>query len=104
MAITAQDIISLAQNTKALSEEQIGLIMAIAPDLGEEQLLVLKEKLEKIQEEELKVMKERVEILQEAASKQEEYMADKARTKREGAESSSREGELAEAESLIKTI
>ncbi len=104
MTVTAQDIITLAQNTKALSEEQIGLIMAIAPDLGEEQLLVIKEKLEKIQEEELNMLKGEVHVLKKAASLQQEFLADKARTKRETAESSSREEEAEVAESLISNL
>lgn len=104
MALTAQDIVSLAQNTKALSQEQMGLIMALAPDLNVEQLEVLKSKLETIQAEELNLMKERVEVLQEAASKQSEFVSDQARTKREAEESHSQEEDAANAESLIETL
>lgn len=42
MSITADEIINLAKNTKALSKEQLDRILKLAPDMDEEDLMRLK--------------------------------------------------------------
>lgn len=101
MGITASDLITLAQNTKALSKEQLTRIMELAPKMTTEELESLKSTLSRVTEE---GAKKEIEISQKVASHYSEWKADTTRNALQVQEGAVRLEDTAQAESLIQNI
>lgn len=104
MGISAQDVITLAQNTKALSKEQLARILEVAPQMGPADLEKLKAMILKVQAAEVEDMKHELEIRKRAAAAYQEWQADKNRDALQTQEGASKREDHAQAESLIQNI
>lgn len=101
MGITASDVITLAQNTKALTKEQLAKILALAPRMTSEELEQLKATLSLVTEE--KVKKE-LEVYKQVAAYHSEWKSDKSRSALQTQEGAVQLEDTAQAESLIQNI
>lgn len=101
---TAADIITLAQNTKALSKEQLAKILKLAPTMTGADLENLKSMILSMQEAEVKEMKRQLEVYKKAASAHEEWKADKSREALKVQEGAVAQEDQAQAEALIQNI
>lgn len=104
MALSAQDIITLAQNTKALSKEQVARILEVAPQMGPADLEKLRAMILKVQAVQLEEMKKNLAVYQKANAAYSEWKADKNRADLKNQEGSVKRADLAQAETLIHNI
>ncbi len=104
MGITASDIITLAQNTKALSKEQLARILEVAPNGSSAELDELKKLILLVQETEMKGMKRELEIRKKVGSAYQEWQSDKSRTALQTQEGAVSKEDHAQAETLIQNI
>lgn len=104
MGTSASEIIALAQNTKALSKEQLARILKVAPTMTAEDLEKLRQMILTVRGEEVKSMKHKLETYQKAASVEHEWKADKVRDQRNTQEGAVKREDLAQAETLIQNI
>ena len=102
MGITTSDIITLAQNTKALSKEQLARILEVAPTMSAGELAQIKQMLLSLQEAELKDIKNEIAARENISIKYKEFKTNKDRSYREKAEQTDREIELQNITTLIK--
>lgn len=100
----AQNVITLAQNTKALSKEQLARILELAPKMDRAKLEDLKRMLDEIRAEELASMKRELELRKKVASAYEEWKADKTRNALKLEEGAVTREDSAQAESLIQNV
>ena len=101
MGPTASDIIALAQNTKALSNEQLAKILELAPHMTTDELEALKTTISAVTEE--KVRKE-LAVHKQVASIHSEWKADTSRVALQTQEGAVQLEDTAQAESLIQNI
>lgn len=104
MGPTASDVIALAQNTKALSKEQLAKILKLAPTMTGADLENLKKMILSVQEAEIKDMKTELELRQKVGSAYQEWKADKSRTALQTQEGAVVQEDHAQAEALIQNI
>ncbi|OGJ45742.1 hypothetical protein A3J23_01390 [Candidatus Peregrinibacteria bacterium RIFCSPLOWO2_02_FULL_48_14] len=104
MTITAGQVIALAQNTKALSKEQLTRISDLAPFMNETDLGKLHQMIAAVQAAEVEDMKKELETRQKVGSAYQEWKADKFRGDLQVKEGSVKGQEAAHAESLIQNI
>ncbi|MFA6023931.1 MAG: hypothetical protein WC777_01810 [Candidatus Gracilibacteria bacterium] len=79
MGLSANDVIALAQETKALSKEQLERILEVAPTMSAADLEELKKMILAVQAAEIEGMKKELELRQKVAAAYSEWQADKAR-------------------------
>lgn len=101
MGITASDVITLAQNTKALTKEQLAKILELAPRMTAEELEGLKATLKTITEDRVK---KELEVHKQVASYHSEWKADTSRAALQTQEGAVQLEDTAQAESLIQNI
>lgn len=101
MGITASDVITLAQNTKALTKEQLAKILEMAPKMTSEELEGLKATLKTITEDRVK---KELEVHKQVASYYSEWKADTSRAALQTQEGAVQLEDTAQAESLIQNI
>ncbi|MFA4814884.1 MAG: hypothetical protein WC924_01245 [Candidatus Gracilibacteria bacterium] len=104
MGTTASDVIALAQNTKALSKEQLARILEVAPKMTETDLENLKKMILAVQEAEIKSMKNELEVRKKVGAHFLEWKTDKTRDALQIQEGATRREDSAQAESLIQNI
>lgn len=104
MGPTASDIIALAQNTKALSKEQLARILELAPNSSSEDLEELKKLILEIQKAHMDGMKHELEVRQKAGAACKEWQADKSRDALKTQEGAVSKEDQAQAETLIQNI
>lgn len=107
MKPSASIIIALAQNTKALSKEQLARILDLAPEMSENDLEKLRQVLGKVKEaetEDLKHVQHALNIYKEVAARAEEWKADQARQKRQDEESKDTLISTEEADHLLHNL
>lgn len=104
MASTLDEVLSLAQNTKALSKEQLARILEVAPKMGPEDLEKLKAMILKIQSSEQGKMKKELEVRKKVAVHYLEWKSDKDRDALQTQEGASKREDSAQAEALIQNI
>lgn len=104
MGPTASDVIALAQNTKALTKEQLAKILKLAPTMTSADLENLKKMILGVQEAEMKEMKRQLEVYKKAASAHEEWKADTSRNALKTQEGAVAQEDQAQAEALIQNL
>ncbi len=104
MATSASEIITLAQNTKALSKEQLERIVHLAPGMSQADLEKVKTTLEKLQSKTKENQESELLVRKQVASKYMEWKSDKSRTDLQTQEAPSQKNDSAQAEALIQTI
>lgn len=104
MGTSASEIIALAQNTKALSKEQLARILAVAPTMTAGDLEKLKATIVSIQESEMAKMKKDLEIHQKVNAHYFDWKADKSRDALQTQEGAVQSEDTAQAEALIQNI
>ncbi len=104
MAVTADQVLALAQNTKALTKEQLARIGELAPTMSADELEKLNGLLTKVQESEIADMKRELEIRQKVGSAYQGWKADKSRNDLQKKEGAVKGQEVAHAESIIQNI
>lgn len=104
MGPTASDIIALAQNTKALSKEQLARILELAPSSSPEDLEELKKLILEIQRAHISSMEHELEVRQKAGAAYKEWQADKSRDALKTQEGAVSKEDQAQAETLIQNI
>lgn len=104
MAVTVDQVLALAQNTKALSKEQLVRISELAPKMSAEELVKLNGLIVKVQEAEIIDMKCELEIRQKVGSAYQEWKADKSRSDLQKKEGAVKGQEDAHAEALVTNI
>ena len=97
MALTAEAVLALSQNTKALSKEQLARIGELAPEMTEEEFENLKGVLEKTQKE----LENAKEVLKQVGALQKEYLIDQEREKNQSTEAVERVQDSQKADKLI---
>lgn len=102
MGITASDIIALAQNTKALSKEQLARILELAPTMTSADLENLKRMIENLRKSDLEAMQKELVARQNIGAKYKEFKSDQDRNKRTNAEEADRTLELQNLSTIIK--
>lgn len=104
MGPTASDVIALAQNTKALSKEQLARILELAPNSSSEDLEELKKLILEIQKAHMFGMKHELDVRQKAGAAYKEWQADKSRDALQTQEGAVSKEDHAQAETLIQNI
>jgi hypothetical protein len=104
MSTSAAEIIALAQNTKALTKEQLARILAAAPKMTGEELEKLKSMLTTIKMADLNDMKKKNEVYQKAAAVHLEWQSDKTRHALQVQEGAVQREDTAQAETLIQNL
>lgn len=104
MGPTASDVIALAQNTKALTKEQLAKILELAPTMTGVDLENLKKMILSVQEAEVTKMKRDLEMYKKAAATYEEWKADTSRDALKTQEGAVAQEDQAQAESLLQNI
>lgn len=104
MGTTASEVIALAQNTKALSKEQLARILEVAPKMTLEDLEQLKQMILSVQQAEIKDMKAELEVRQKVGAAYQEWQADKSRNALKTQEGAVTKEDQAQAETLIQNI
>ena len=100
MAVTANDVLTLAKSTKSLPQEQIARIEQMIPKMSQKELEQLFEMLQGLQEEEIQHMEKELELWNEVGQKMKGYK----REDRKEKEATDREGESAELDTLIDKL
>jgi Tfp pilus assembly protein PilN len=104
MAITSEQVIALAQHTKALSSGQLEQLLMLIPHLDDTQLQKLQNHLLDIQTATLKDAKNHLAMLNEVLSLYKEFKTTESREVREEAEAKSDVQDEAAAEELLKDL
>ncbi len=104
MGPTVSDVIALAQNTKALSKEQLARILELAPKMTEVDLEKLRQMITSIQASDLKKMERELAVRQKMNVHYMDWKSDKARNSLQTQEGAVQREDTAQAESLIQNI
>ena len=104
MGITASDVITLAQNTKALTKEQLAKILELAPRMTALELEHLKTMLDSVQKAQVQDMQNELATRKNVGAAFEEWKADTSRDALQTQEGASKNEEHAQAEALIQNI
>ena len=96
-----QEVLDLARQTQALSQEQRDRVLALAPQMDEAQLAQLKASLLQVQTAEMTQMKKSIAVYEQAALAHTEWKTSQAHQELAQAESTDRAAEATHVESLL---
>lgn len=103
MALSADEVISLAKSTKALKPEQLAKITALAPKMGPEDLENMKTLIGKVQETEGKT-EEELRVREEVEAQYKTFKREKTMDELHKAEDSAQAADNTTADNLLNTI
>ena len=96
-----QDVLDLARQTQALSQDQRDRILSLAPQMNDDRLAELKQSLLKVQASEMAHMEKKVAVYEQAALAHTEWKSSQAHAQLSQAESTDRAAEAAHMENLL---